>query len=184
MVWSIVAKQFIKQGAKQAVKKGGKKIATKGAKAAAGGTFMKILDYTDPFYWIGRGLKASKKAILKTTKKKAFKKAAAKTALMGGAGLTFGSVLSSVSATITAPEFVIPALLGATVGAYGFYKVNTIFGKKKDSHDADSSPKTVTIKHETSVDLKELKPKQIKQIKKLTPAQIQALRAKEYAHAA
>ena len=42
MVWSIVAKQFIKQGAKTVAKKGGKKIAAKGAKAAAGGTFIKI----------------------------------------------------------------------------------------------------------------------------------------------
>ena len=184
MVWSIVAKQFVKQGAKTVAKKGGKKIATKGTKAAAGGTFMKILDYTDPFYWIGRGLKASKKTIAKTAKKKAFKKAAAKTAIMGGAGLTFGSVLSSVGTTIAAPEFIIPALLGATVGAYGFYKVNTIFGKKKSSHNEDSTPKTVTIKNEEPIDLKEFKPKQIKQIKKLTPAQIHALRAKEYTHAA
>lgn len=166
MVWSIIAKYGIKgvakaaakagakSGAKSAAKSAGKKIGKQAAKGAAAsatdGWFWKVLDYTDPFYWIGRGIKsiggrsaargvakgAAKQAAKGAAKRGIFKRGIAKLGVLG----VVGSSLSYVATTIL-PDMIVPAL-GAAIGTagalYGAKKIKQISERKEKEKEAEA----------------------------------------------
>ena len=162
MVWSIIAKYGIKaaaksgakSGAKSAAKSAGKKIGKQAAKGAAAsatdGWFWKVLDYTDPFYWIGRGIKsiggrsaargvakgAAKQAAKGAAKRSIFKRGIAKLGVLG----VVGSSLSYVATTIL-PDMIVPAL-GAAIGTagalYGAKKIKQISERKEKEKAAEA----------------------------------------------
>ncbi len=166
MVWSIIAKYGIKaaakagakSGAKGAAKSAGKKIGKQAAKGAAAsatdGWFWKVLDYTDPFYWIGRGIKsiggrsaargvaagaakqAAKGVAKRATKRGIFKRGIAKLGVLG----VMGSSLSYAATTIL-PDMIVPAL-GAAIGTagalYGAKKVKQISERKEKEKEAEA----------------------------------------------
>lgn len=170
MVWSIIAKYGIKgvakaaakagakSGAKSAAKSAGKKIGKQAAKGAAAsatdGWFWKVLDYTDPFYWIGRGIKsiggrsaargvakgaakqAAKGAVKGAAKRSIFKRGIAKLGVLG----VVGSSLSYAATTIL-PDMIVPAL-GAAIGTagalYGAKKIKQISERKEKEKEAEA----------------------------------------------
>lgn len=166
MVWSIIAKYGIKgvakaaakagakSGAKSAAKSAGKNIGKQAAKGAAAsatdGWFWKVLDYTDPFYWIGRGIKsiggrsaargvakgAAKQAAKGAAKRSIFKRGIAKLGVLG----VVGSSLSYAATTIL-PDMIVPAL-GAAIGTagalYGAKKIKQISERKEKEKEAEA----------------------------------------------
>lgn len=166
MVWSIIAKYGIKgvakaaaksgakSGAKSAAKSAGKNIGKQAAKGAAAsatdGWFWKVLDYTDPFYWIGRGIKsiggrsaargaakgAAKQAAKGAAKRGIFKRGIAKLGVLG----VVGSSLSYAATTIL-PDMIVPAL-GAAIGTagalYGAKKIKQISERKEKEKAAEA----------------------------------------------
>lgn len=162
MVWSIIAKYGIKGVAKAAAKSGaksgaksaaksagkniGKQVAKGAAKSATDGWFWKVLDYTDPFYWIGRGIKSiggrgvargvAKGAAKGAAKRGIFKRGIAKLGVLG----VVGSSLSYAATTIL-PDMIVPAL-GAAIGTagalYGAKKIKQISENKEKKKEAEA----------------------------------------------
>ena len=162
MVWSIIAKYGIKGVAKAAAKSGaksgaksaaksagkniGKQVAKGAAKSATDGWFWKVLDYTDPFYWIGRGIKSiggrgvargvAKGAAKGAAKRGIFKRGIAKLGVLGvvGSGLSY-------AATTILPDMIVPAL-GAAIGTagalYGAKKIKQISENKEKKKEAEA----------------------------------------------
>lgn len=156
MVWSIIAKYGIKGVAKAAAKSGaksgaksaaksagkniGKQIAKGAAKSATDGWFWKVLDYTDPFYWIGRGIKSiggrgvargvAKGVAKGAAKRGIFKRGIAKLGVLG----VVGSSLSYAATTIL-PDMIVPAL-GAAIGTAG-----ALYGAKKIKQISENKEK-------------------------------------------
>ncbi|MBO5740347.1 MAG: hypothetical protein J6R52_04785 [Alphaproteobacteria bacterium] len=182
---------LVKQGTKTVVKQGAKTVAKKTIKKAAAKKVTKTA-----------AKKAVKKAAAKkavrgvattvgtTGKKNIFNKAISKLGLIGGTAWgvselfqTAGSVLST---TLTSSGFVVPAVLGAAAGTYGFYKISKIT-RNKSKQDNDQKKNDTTqaafVEYSEPVPLEKMSPKHLRQIKKLSPAQIQALRAKKYKRA-
>lgn len=182
MVWSIVVKQalkpVLKKGAKEVAKKGTKEVAKKGAKKVTKEVAKKfaektllektitILDYTDPFYWMGRGIKSlgakraakvatrkiAEKEIKKAARHRAFRQGATKVGILGALGAGFTHFASSIVST----EFLIPAA-GAALGTWGMYKIKSAIDKKKEEKAKEA--------------------KEVDQPQKLTPKQIRMLQA-------
>lgn len=154
MVWSIIAKYGIKGVAKAAAKSGaksgaksaaksagkniGKQVAKGAAKSATDGWFWKVLDYTDPFYWIGRGIKSiGGRGVARGVAKGAvFKRGIAKLGVLG----VVGSSLSYVATTIL-PDMIVPAL-GAAIGTagalYGAKKIKQISENKEKKKETEA----------------------------------------------
>lgn len=162
MVWSIIAKYGIKGVAKAAAKSGaksgaksaaksagkniGKQVAKGAAKSATDGWFWKVLDYTDPFYWIGRGIKSiggrgvargvAKGAAKGAAKRGIFKRGIAKLGVLG----VVGSSLSYAATTIL-PDMIVPAL-GAAIGTagalYGAKKIKQISENKEKKKETEA----------------------------------------------
>lgn len=162
MVWSIIAKYGIKGVAKAAAKSGaksgaksaaksagkniGKQVAKGAAKSATDGWFWKVLDYTDPFYWIGRGIKSiggrgvargvAKGAAKGAAKRGIFKRGIAKLGVLGvvGSGLSY-------AATTILPDMIVPAL-GAAIGTagalYGAKKIKQISENKEKKKETEA----------------------------------------------
>lgn len=158
MVWSIIAKYGIKGVAKAAAKSGaksgaksaaksagkniGKQIAKGAAKSATDGWFWKVLDYTDPFYWIGRGIKSiggrgvARGVAKGAAKRGIFKRGIAKLGVLG----VVGSSLSYAATTIL-PDMIVPAL-GAAIGTagalYGAKKIKQISENKEKKKETEA----------------------------------------------
>ena len=205
MVWSIIGKTVLKQGAKVAAKKGAKEAVKQGAKQGAKKATKEvakkfaektllektitILDYTDPFYWAGRGIKGvaakraakkiaekevakqfskqatkriAKKEVRKAAKRRAFRVGAAKVGFLGALGAGFAHVVSSVGEAIMSAEFLIPAA-GAALGTWGMYKIKSTIDKKK----AGKQQNTVVAESGDNLNAKPHK--------KLTPKQMRML---------
>lgn len=158
MVWSIIAKYGIKGVAKATAKSGaksgaksaaksagkniGKQIAKGAAKSATDGWFWKVLDYTDPFYWIGRGIKSiggrgvARGVAKGAAKRGIFKRGIAKLGVLG----VVGSSLSYAATTIL-PDMIVPAL-GAAIGTagalYGAKKIKQISENKEKKKETEA----------------------------------------------
>ena len=191
---------LFKQGTKTVVKKGVKTIAKKNLKKAAAKKVTKTAAKKAAAKKVTKT--AAKKAAAKkavggaaatvgtTGKKNIFNKAISKIGLIGGTAWgvselfqTAGSVLST---TLTSSGFVVPAVLGAAAGTYGFYKISKIT-RNKSKQDNDQKKNDATqaalVEYSEPVPLEKMSPKHLRQIKKMSPAQIQALRAKKYKRA-
>lgn len=132
--------------------------------------------------------KSAKEAAKQTAKRSIFSKGVGRLALLTGTGLSFGSavgdMIGSVATTLTAPGFIVPALLGAAAGTYGYYKISKITSGNQDLEKKESqTAQGALIEDSEPVKLEQMTPDHIKQLKKLTPAQIRALRAKKYTNA-
>ncbi len=138
-VAKVAAKAGAKSGAKSAGKQIGKRAAKGAAKSITDGWFFKVLDYTDPIYWIWRGIKSvGKKSVAKGVAKGAAKRAAKRgifkrgIAKLGALGIV-GSSLSYAATTII-PDMIWPTL-GAAIGTagalYGAKKIKEISERKE-----------------------------------------------------
>ena len=140
------------------------------------------------FFVGGAAKEATKQVVKKSAKKSIFSKGMGRLALLTGTGLSFGSavgdMIGSVAATLTAPGFIVPALLGAAAGTYGYYKISKITSGNQDLEKKESqTAQDALIEDSEPVKLEQMTPDHIKQLEKLTPAQIRALRAKKYTNA-
>ena len=194
---------LVKQGTKTVVKQGAKTVAKKTIKTAAKKNIKKAAAKK---VTKTAAKKAAAKKVTKTAAKKAvggaattvgttgkkniFNKAISKLGLISGTAWgvselfqTAGSVLST---TLTSSGFVVPAVLGAAAGTYGFYKISKIT-RNKSKQDNDQKKNDTTqaafVEYSEPVPLEKMSPKHLRQIKKMSPAQIQALRAKKYKRA-
>ena len=161
------AKTVVKQGAKTAAKKAAKTAAKKGAKTAA-----------------KKGAKTAAKRVAKgATKSTIFNKTISKLGLIGGTAWAASSVLST---TLTNSGFMLPAVLGAAAGTYGFYKVSKITQnrvKRKDKakeNQENTNDQGDLVEYSEALPLEKMSPEHIEQISKLSPKQIMALRTKKY----
>ncbi len=186
---------LVKQGTKTAVKQGVKTIAKKNIKKAAA---KKVTKTAAKKAAAKKAVGGAATTVGTTGKKNIFNKAISKIGLIGGTAWgvselfqTAGSVLST---TLTSSGFVVPAVLGAAAGTYGFYKISKIT-RNKSKQDKDHKSKqdkgqkkndttqVAFVEYSEPVPLEKMSPKHLRQIKKMSPAQIQALRAKKYKRA-
>ncbi|MFQ6739281.1 MAG: hypothetical protein ACLRFJ_01240 [Alphaproteobacteria bacterium] len=185
-MWSFVLKGvgkgavriFGKKTAKVVTKQVGKKAAKRGFGYVVG----KVLDYTDPFWWIWQGGKSVVKKISgktivngasKVAKKNIFRRGIKKMAVLGGGSLGFGYVVSNFISAISAPEVWVPMAVGAGIGTYATYKLTKKFNEKRMKY---------VVENEHHNNTTQLDKKQKKQNSILTPEQIAAIQSgRQYA---
>ncbi|MBQ0013666.1 MAG: hypothetical protein KBS86_03820 [Proteobacteria bacterium] len=185
-MWSFVLKGVGKGAVrifgKKTAKGVTKQIGKKATKRGFGRVIGKVLDYTDPFWWIWQGGKFVVKKIRgktivdgasKVAKKSIFRRGIKKIAILGGGTIGFGYVVSNFISAISAPEVWVPMAVSAGIATYATYKVTKKINDKKMTH---------VIENKNHNNITQLNKKQLKQVAKLTPEQITVIQSgRQYA---